>query len=280
MPNHICVICGQQYAESTEPPRSCPICEDERQYVNPRGQSWVTLDRLVRGHRNELKPLEPGLTAITTVPKFAIGQRALLVQSLKGNVLWDCPSLIDDATIEAVGTMGGISSLAMSHPHLFGSMVDWSHAFGRVPIHIHAAHREWVQRPDPVIEFWDGDSRELEEGVALYRCGGHFTGSTVLSWPAGAEGRGVLLSSDTIYVVPDRRHVSFMYSYPNLIPLTPAAVQRIVDTVMPLKFDRIYGHFSDLEIEAGAKDALRRSAERYKMASGWSEQLGETGGMR
>lgn len=172
MPNHICVICGQQYAESTEPPRSCPICEDERQYVNPRGQSWVTLERLVLGHRNELKPLEPGLTAITTVPKFAIGQRALLVQSSKGNVLWDCPSLIDDATIESVGALGGISSLAMSHPHLFGSMVDWSHAFGRVPIHIHAAHREWVQRPDPVIEFWDGDSRELEEGVALYRCAG------------------------------------------------------------------------------------------------------------
>lgn len=263
------MTCGQQYAESEEPPRSCPICEDERQYVNPRGQSWVTLDQLVRGHRNELKSLEPRLTAIATVPKFAIGQRALLVQSPKGNVLWDCLSLIDDATVEAVEALGGISALAMSHPHMFGSMVEWSHAFGKAPIHLHDDYREWVQRPDPVIEFWDGESHNLNEGVTLYRCGGHFTGSTVLLWPEGAEERGVLLSSDTIYVVPDRRHVSFMYSYPNLIPLAPAAVQKIVDIVMPLRFDRIYSHFSDLEIGADAKGAIRCSEERYKKATGW-----------
>lgn len=268
MPKYICVTCGQQYAESDEPPRSCAICEDERQYVNPRGQSWVTLEQLAREHRNELSAFEPRLTAIATVPKFAIGQRALLVQSPKGNVLWDCLSLIDDATVEAVEALGGISALAMSHPHMFGSMVEWSHALGKVPIYLHDDYREWVKRPDPVIEFWDGESHELKEGVKLYRCGGHFTGSTVLLWPEGAEGRGVLLSSDTIYVVPDRRHVSFMYSYPNLIPLGPAAVQRIVDTVMPLRFDRIYSHFSDLEIEADAKGAIHRSVERYKKAIG------------
>ena len=271
MPYHICVTCGQQYPESEEPPRSCPICEDDRQYVNPRGQSWITLERLAREHRNELTPLEPGLTAVATVPKFAIGQRALLVQAKNGNILWDCVSLIDEATIEAVRALGGISCLAMSHPHLFGSMVEWSHAFGKAPIYLHTAHREWVQRPDPVIEFWDGDSHDLEEGVALYRCGGHFPGSTVLFWPAGAEGRGVLLSSDTMYVAPDRRHVSFMYSYPNFVPLPPSTAEKIVGTVMPLHFDRIYGHFADLEIKADAKEALRRSLQRYQRAAGGPE---------
>jgi hypothetical protein len=269
MPNHICIICGQQYAESLEPPRFCPICEDDRQYVNPRGQSWITLERLSREHRNELTALEPGLTAIATVPKFAIGQRAFLVQSPKGNVLWDCVSLIDDTTIAAIRALGGTSGLAISHPHMFASMIEWSHAFGRVPIYLHEDFREWVQRPDPVIEFWKGESRQLEAGVTLYRCGGHFSGSTVLWWPDGAEGSGVLLSSDTIYVVPDRRHVSFMYSYPNLVPLPPSTVERIVGTVMPLRFDRIYSHFADLEIKAGAKEALRQSMERYKRATGW-----------
>jgi glyoxylase-like metal-dependent hydrolase (beta-lactamase superfamily II) len=216
-----------------------------------------------------MKSLETGLTGIGTEPKFAIGQRALLVQASNGNVLWDCVSLIDDASVKALEAIGGISSLAMSHPHLVGSMVEWSHAFGNVPIHLHSAHRQWVQRPDPVIHFWEGESLELDEGVTLYRCGGHFEGSTVLLWPDGADGLGVLLSGDTMYVAPDRRHVSFMYSYPNFIPLPASTVDSIVAKVMPLRFDRIYGHFFGLEIQVDAKSVVQRSAERYKQAIGF-----------
>lgn len=269
MPNYICVTCGNQYAAAEQPPPHCFICEDERQYVNPEGQTWITVEALQREHRNVIRSLEPRLFGIGTEPKFAIGQRALLVQASKGNVLWDCVSLIDDATIEAIQALGGISSLAMSHPHLFGSMVEWSHAFGNAPIHLHIDHRQWVQRPDPVIHFWEGEFLELDEGLTLHRCGGHFEGSTVLLWPDGAEGLGVLLSGDTMYVAPDRRHVSFMYSYPNFIPLSASTVDSIVDKVMPLRFDRIYGHFFGLEIEADAKSVVQRSAERYKQAIGF-----------
>lgn len=269
MRNYICTTCGHQFAETKDPPSACPICEDDRQYVNPAGQAWTTLDELAREHHNLVKSLETRLTGISTEPKFAIGQRALLVQAPGGNVLWDCVSLIDDATIEVIEALGGISSLALSHPHLFGSMVEWSHAFGNAPIRLHIDHRQWVQRPDSVIDFWQGESLELDEGVSLHRCGGHFEGSTVLLWPDGAEGRGVLLSADTMYVAPDRRHVSFMYSYPNFIPLSASTVDRIVNKVLPLKFDRIYGHFFGLEIEADAKNLVRRSAERYKSAIGF-----------
>jgi len=268
MQNYICTTCGHQFAESNEPPPHCPICEDDRQYVNPLGQAWTTLDELAQGHHNLVKSLETGLTGIATEPKFAIGQRALLVQTSKGNVLWDCVSLIDDASIKAVEALGGISSLAMSHPHLFGSMVEWSRAFGNAPIYLHADHKPWVQRPDPVINYWEGETLELKEGISLHRCGGHFEGSTVLLWPDGADGEGVLLTGDTMYVAPDRHHVSFMYSYPNFIPLSASTVDRIVDKVMPLRFDRIYGHFFGLEIEADAKRVVQRSAERYKRAIG------------
>jgi len=268
MPNYICTTCGNQHGESKEPPLHCPICEDERQYVNPEGQSWITLDELRRGHRSVVRPLEPGLLEIETEPTFAIGQRALLVQAPNGNVLWDCVSLVDNATIDAIRALGGISALAMSHPHMFGSMVEWSHAFGKAPIHLHAAFKKWVQRPDPVIEFWEGEDYKLDEGPTLQRCGGHFTASTALLWREGAEGRGVLLSSDTIHVVKDRRHVSFMYSYPNYIPLAAATIDGIVAKVMPLKFDRIYSHFHHLDIRADAKGAIQRSAERYKQAIG------------
>ena len=40
-------------------------------------------------------------------------------------------------------------------------------------------------------------------------------------------------------------------------------VRRIVAAVEPYAFDRIYGGWWDREIESGAKEAVRRSAERY-----------------
>jgi glyoxylase-like metal-dependent hydrolase (beta-lactamase superfamily II) len=266
MPNYICVTCGNQYGESEEPPLHCLICEDERQYVGYMGQTWTTVGQMEGEYRNVIRPLEPGLWEIGTEPKFAIGQRALLVQGPGGNVLWDCVSHIDDATIEAIEALGGISALGMSHPHMFGSMVEWSHAFGRAPIYLHSSYERWVMRPDPVIEFWDRDSHRLDQGVSLYRCGGHFKGSTVLLWPDGAEGRGALLSSDTMYVTADRRYVAFMYSYPNYTPLSVTAVSAIVERIMPLKFDRIYSHFYHRQIFSDAKRAVQRSEERYRIA--------------
>ena len=94
--NFICVQCGTQFAEKAEPPASCPICEDERQFVRHEGQEWTTLKRLATDHHNRLEEEAPRLLGIGTEPEFAIGQRALLLQSPGGNLLWDCISLLDD----------------------------------------------------------------------------------------------------------------------------------------------------------------------------------------
>jgi glyoxylase-like metal-dependent hydrolase (beta-lactamase superfamily II) len=268
MPAYICVTCGVQHGERPEPPASCPICEDERQFVNPRGQAWTTPEALRRSHRSVLRAEEPGLIGIGMEPSFAIGQRALLVRTPEGNVLWDCTSLLDGAVVEALAAMGGLAAIAISHPHFYAAMVDWSRAFGRVPIYLAEADRRYVMRPDPVIEFWDGDRRALPGGLTLVRCGGHFRGSTVLHWPAGAGGRGALLTGDTIQAVPDRQAVSFMYSYPNYIPLPAQTVQRIAGAVEGLEFDRIYGGWFDRSVPSGAKAAVARSAARYVRALG------------
>ncbi len=268
MPAYICVTCGSQFAPTDSPPAHCPVCDDERQYVGVHGQQWTLPEALARDHRNVLKPLEPGLTGIGTEPHFAIGQRALLVQAPGGNVLWDCVSLIDDATREAVRGLGGLRAIAISHPHYYSSMVDWSRAFGGVPIYLHAADRRWVMYPDPAIVFWEGETRPLGDGLTLVRCGGHFDGGTVLHWPAGAGGKGALLSGDILQVCADRRHVSFMYSYPNYIPLSAAVVRRVVAAVEPFAYDRIYGAWWDRVILDGAKQAVSRSRERYIRAIG------------
>jgi hypothetical protein len=260
--NFICQTCGTQYPPAAQPPEHCPICEDERQYLGYKGQQWTTLPALQAEHHNIFRSVEPGLTGIGTSPSFAIGQRALLLQTPGGNVLWDCITLVDEPTLTLVKALGGVSAIAISHPHYYSSMVEWSRALD-APIYLHAADREWVMRPDPAVVFWEGETRALWDGLTLIRCGGHFPGGTVLHWPAGANGRGVLLTGDIINVVQDRRYVSFMYSYPNLIPLSPSTVRRIVSAVEPYGYDRIYSAWWEKTLFEDAKQAVHRSAERY-----------------
>lgn len=259
----ICVTCGTQFTPSNREPDHCPICEDERQYIGPGGQKWTTLANLRQQHRNTITEVEPGLHVIQTEPKVGIGQRAFIIRTPTSNLLWDCVTLLDAATIAQVNALGGLAAIAISHPHYYSAMAEWSHAFGGIPIHLHRADAEWVMQPSLAIRFWDGNWLPLFGGLELVRTGGHFAGFQVLRWPSGADGRGVLLVGDQPFVVADRRWMSFMYSYPNLIPLPPADVQRIDDTLGRLAFDRLYGAFAGQVVENGAKDVLARSVERY-----------------
>jgi hypothetical protein len=264
MTAYVCETCGTQFAETSAEPESCPICDDQRQYVPVAGQSWTTLDELREEHRNEVKE-DGGLTGIGTEPKFAIGQRALLAPFGEESVMWDCVTLIDSATIEEVERRGGLAAIAISHPHYYSGMVEWAHAFG-CPIHLHADDARWIMRPDPAVELWEGETKELGHGLTLVRCGGHFAGGTVLHRADGADGAGALLSGDIVQVIPDRSHVSFMYSYPNLIPLPEPAVRGVVDALAPYPFETIHGAWWETVIPADGKAIVERSAERYVRA--------------
>lgn len=263
----ICVTCGTQYPPSNQAPNRCPICEDERQYIGLNGQEWTTLERIQSGHKNIFFEEGSGLWGIITEPKFGIGQRALLVQASSGNILWDCVSLIDAETIERVYSLGGISAIAISHPHYYSSMIEWSKAFGDIPIYIHEDDREWVQRPHRSIHFWEGERYSIASDLTLVRVGGHFTGYQVLHWTDG----NALLCGDMPQVCPDRRYVSFMYSYPNLIPVDAKTVRRIVSTLIEYPFDKIYGAWRGFVVRENAHERLKISAERYLRAIGATE---------
>ena len=263
MPAFICITCGTQYAERPAPPDQCLICSEERQYVGWQGQRWTTMDELRADHHNRVEPEGPGLTGIGTEPRFAIGQRALHLRHGAGGFLWDCISLVDQATVAALHARGGVTGIAISHPHYYASMVDWSRALGGVPIYLHAADAEWVVYQDRAILFWDGDTREVAPGVTLIRCGGHFAGSTVLHWADGADGNGALLTGDTIMVGEDRRTAGFMYSFPNFIPLNARAVQQVGAAVEPFEFEHVYGGWFGRNILADGKQAVRYSVRRY-----------------
>jgi hypothetical protein len=259
------VQCGTQFSETAEPPAHCPICEDERQFVRHSGQQWTTLRSLAANHHNRLEDEAPQLLGIGTEPEFAIGQRALLLQSPGGNVLWDCISLLDDKTLAEVSARGRIRAIAISHPHFYSSMIEWAEHFD-AKIFLHAQDRKWVMRKNSRIQFWVGTTLPLWDGLTLINCGGHFEGGTVLHWPAGANGKGALLTGDIITVVEDRRYVSFMRSYPNLIPLGPAAISRILKATEPFSFDQIYGGWWKANVLSDAKAAVARSGARYLRA--------------
>jgi len=265
MPFFICTACGTQYTDGAAPPAQCVICEEERQYVPPRGQTWTTLGPLAQSHVNSYRQYEPGILGIGTQPAFAIGQRALLLRTPGGNVLWDCISLIDDATVTLIKSLGGIQAIAISHPHFYTTMVEWARAFV-CPIHLHAADRDWVQRPDAAIKHWDGETLKLWDGVTLVRCGGHFPGGTVLHWAGGADGKGVVCAGDILTVATDRKWLSFMRSYPNFIPLSAREVEAIGQALKPFAFDTIYGHYFDRVIGKDGKQVLEKSVARYVAA--------------
>jgi hypothetical protein len=263
MPSFICTACGTQYPPADKPPVICVICEEERQYVPPRGQSWTTLETLAQSHMNAYREYQPGVIGIGA--GFAIGQRALLVQTPGGNLLWDCVATLDAATVTLIKGLGGIQAIAISHPHFYTTMGEWARAFD-CPIHLNAADKDWIMNPSPSVQLWQGDTFKLWDGVTLIRCGGHFRGGTVMHWAGGAGGRGMVCAGDILTVTTDRKWLSFMRSYPNFIPLSAREVEHIGAALAPLSFDVIYGHYFDRLIATGAKQLLEKSVARYVAA--------------
>jgi hypothetical protein len=265
----ICRTCANQYAPTPAPPDACRICTDDRQYVPATGQAWTSLDRLAaEGHRTRWTELEPGLVELTVVPAVGIGHRGLLVATPAGWVLWDAPGFLDDDAVERVRASGGLAAVTRSHPHLCGVQVEWSARFrgpdGRgAPVWVPHRDAAWVTRPDEAVRHW-GDRAEVAPGVTLVRCGGHFAGSAVLHVAGAAGGRGALLVGDTLMVLPGLRRVSFMRSYPMLLPLPERYLDRLLDALADLPYDRIHGGWPGLTVETGARDVVARSAELYR----------------
>ncbi|WP_113927103.1 MBL fold metallo-hydrolase [Bacillus sp. P14.5] len=263
MEKYICTTCGVQFSESNSEPKHCPICEEERQYVNPDGQEWTTHNHLITSgkYKNIITKEEEGLYSITTSPKLGIGQTAYLVVDNGSNILWDCITFLDDETIQFINSIGGIDAIALSHPHYYSRQVDWARTFN-APIYIHQDDQEWIMEPSELIHFWDGEEKELSKGLKLHRLGGHFKGGAVLHWREGNQGRGILLTGDIIQVVADTNWVSFMYSYPNLIPLPASKVKDIANKVSALPFNKLYNAFHKV-VKEDADKAVQRSAIRY-----------------
>ncbi|MBZ4190297.1 MBL fold metallo-hydrolase [Niabella beijingensis] len=251
----ICTTCGTAYASAARPPADCPVCEDERQYVNPLGQSWTTLRQINNTHKNILDKINDSLYAIYTAPAFAIGQRAHLLLTPQGNILWDCIANLDTTTIGLINKLGGIRKIAISHPHYYTTMAEWSQAF-QAPVYIHRRDAQWIPRRDFDLQLWDGLKHEILPGATLINSAGHFDGGAILHYDR------FLLTGDIIQVAPDLKTAGFMYSYPNYIPLDKKSILHIQASLNGVDFDALYGAFGRY-ITRQARAAFDYSIARY-----------------
>jgi hypothetical protein len=255
----ICATCAVEYDEPL--PGVCPICADERQWVPSDGQHWTDLATLrSEGRTISWTDREPGLVAIASNPGVGIGQTTEVITTPAGSLLWDPLGYLDEATVERIRGLGPMLAIAASHPHMFGVQLEWAEALD-APVLVCEADREWLGRTGPRVEVWSG-RREVTDGLTLHQVGGHFPGSCVALWSAGAEGKGILFAGDTVFPNPDRTSLGFLRSYPNKIPLSGAVVERIAAQLGALTFDRIIGNFGNTT-DAGGQEILRRSADRH-----------------
>lgn len=269
----VCVTCGTQFpTPDRSAVKTCHICDDPRQYVPATGQSFTTLAHLRTNHTNEFQPLSAGasgvqLISIHTQPRLAIGQRAILIQTPGGNILWDCLTLLDDATISAVAALGGLAGIVISHPHFYSAHADWAAAFN-CPVYLSAEDREWVSVPCPQRVFLDNVETAIpgkdgaETGVVAIKLGGHFPGSLVVL----VGGR--LLTADTLMLTPAGRGdwkvnavgevrkrpeglntFCFMFSYPNSIPLGPDELARMWGILKGYEFRAVHGGFVGMDLD-------------------------------
>ncbi len=261
-----CAGCAVEFPPGPAPCGDCPICTDERQYVPGGTQRWVSTEQLVEAGRElEFATLEPGLTALTA-PGVGIGQSGLLLETDAGCLLFDIPGIITDEAVRRIREHGPLRAIVASHPHMYGVQQQYSQALGGPPIYVARKDASWVQYSSAAVIEWE-DPFEVLPGVWLHQVGGHFPGSTVALWTAGAEGRGVLLAGDAIFPVADG-NVTFLRSYPNRIPLSAAVVRRVAARVGALEFDRLYNNFASA-VPSDAHRIVQFSAERYaRWASG------------
>lgn len=256
----MCAACGTQFPIGQQP-GVCPICEDPRQYVPEGGQRWTTHETVRTGHGVRVLGLSERVYELTIVPTFAIGQRALLVLSSEGNVLWDCIPLLDEPTVSFIKAQGGLKAIAFSHPHYYSNVRVWAETFG-CPVYIHRSDAQWIMDKGPHIRLWDGDEHTLWDGMRLINIGGHFTGSSILH-AAALSKEGAVFCGDTLILSPSKQHLAVMYSYPNRIPLPLREVERIRQRFETIPFDTLYSFLTYQDLTENARGILQQSFARY-----------------
>jgi len=257
----ICTTCGTQYPPDKQVPELCVICNDDRQYIAEDGQHWIDMDEPKNNYSTKIEVLCDNLYSLKIQPDFALANRALLVKSSGGNILWDCIPFLDSKAVTFIKANGGLKAIAFSHPHYYSTMNEWASIFN-CPVYIHHNDGQWIMYKGEHVNLWDGDSLQLWDNIQIIHTGGHFPGSCVLHVPCLSH-KGTVLSGDTLYISRSKRHIAVMYSYPNQILLPRNEFTAFYKKCKGLEFDSMYGAFVNQDLTGNAKQIFEASMQRY-----------------
>ncbi|PWW73292.1 hypothetical protein C7212DRAFT_353919 [Tuber magnatum] len=275
----VCRACGTQFDTSDRNVlKNCRICDDPRQFIPPTGQEFTTLAEMKGNYETMMAPDQTNgsIISLWTEPKFAIGQRAFLIKTPHGNVLWDLITYLSDEDIRRIDQEGGIQAIVISHPHYYTTHNLWAKTFG-CPVYLAVEDREWLCREDSQGRvFIEGNEKEIIKGVTAIKVGGHFPGSLVLHW-----GDRLFIADSFITVpsalyhegrLPGTASFSFMWSIPNMIPMPPQAIVNIWKALKSYKFTTTHGAFTGMDVrDSRVKARLLESAKIAIRAMGYEE---------
>lgn len=294
----ICTACGTQFPTADRQSlTTCFICDDPRQFTPPSGQSFTDLSSLLsqNSHQNVFKQYQHDdrITFIYSEPKVGIGQRCALIRTPTGNILWDCITLLDEATKDRVNELGGIKAIVISHPHYYSTHLLWARAFN-CKVYLAAEDSKWLAQTDPERQVFipEGETETdilAGSGVKALKLGGHFPGSLVLLF----DGR--LFVADTLLTTPaglgswtrdamgtermghlgrpaGMNSFAFMWSIPNMIPLSPEEIEHMWGVLGGHEFKSTHGAFMGTDIEdEGLKWRVLESMEIQVRRMGWAD---------
>lgn len=259
---NICKTCGTRYSKHLFAEDKCSICLDERQYVKSYGQQWVSYNQLAENHTIKIKLLSDDLYELKILPSFAIAQRAFFIKSDFGNILWDCIPFIDQPTVDFIKNNGGLKAIVISHPHYYSLMNEWAKVF-ECPIYLHQKDEEWIMDNKTSVTFWNGDKKKLNDDFTIHKIGGHFAGSSVLETKLSSFKKSLFVG-DTLYLSRDKKHLSVMFSYPNVIPLSNQENLKVFKKIDEIEFDSLFGAFSFQTLKSDAQKVFNKSFNLYK----------------
>lgn len=253
----VCIRCGvKERGQSERPPSYCSCCLNLPAPENGES-SWLTSHMVAITQTMSYREHHPGLWSLQLSPGIRRQRRAFLIRTESGNVLWDCPSMLDPATRTIITSLGGLSAIGISCPQAFGAAVEWSQAFG-CPIHVHANDMPRLRLANDAVIPWRGNRLELADDIVAFRLDLNCVGGSVLYWrPAEA-----LLTGDSLQIAPDGM-LAFMDSWTSLAPYPMLAVMNMTRTLADLEIKRLFGAAPEITIGHDAGRILQVSSERH-----------------